>query len=104
MGKCCHLQMELLRREKPSAFQTPNVKFWNSGRAQLLQSLSRPFYPAHALHRDEGAALNCQFSGLGSREQSWRHFDTISSFWLLSSLGQREKAAWEGLGNLQLQL
>lgn len=57
-------------KKKPSAFQTPNIKFWNSGGAQLLQSLSRPFYPAYALHRDEGAALNCQFSGLGSREQS----------------------------------
>lgn len=57
-------------KKKLNAFLTPNVKFWNSGSAQLLQSLSRPFYPAHALHRDEGAALNRQLSGLGSREQS----------------------------------
>lgn len=30
--------MELLRRKKLNVFLTPDVKFWNSGSAQLLQS------------------------------------------------------------------
>lgn len=58
MGKCCHLQMELLRRKKkPNAFLTPKCQMLELWKRIAASELSCPVYPAHALPRETKVQL-----------------------------------------------